>query len=30
MLVNKYPAVHRLFMLAHSALTEVNKYNLGF
>jgi len=30
MLVNKNPAVHCLFMLVHSALTNVNKYNLWF
>lgn len=25
--LNKNPAVHILFMLVHSALTNVNKYN---
>jgi len=30
MLVNKNPAVHCLFMLVHSALTSVNKYNFWF
>jgi len=26
--VNKNPAVHCLFMLVHSALTNVNKYHI--
>jgi len=30
MLVNKNTAVNCLFILAHSALTDVNKYNLWF
>jgi len=28
MLVNTNTAVHHLFMLVHSALTKVNKYNV--
>jgi len=30
MIVNTNPAVHCLFMLAHDALTNVNKYKLLF
>jgi len=30
MLANKNKAVHCLFMLVHSALTNVNKYYLWF
>jgi len=30
MLVNKNPAVHFLFMIVHSDLTNVNQYNLWF
>jgi len=30
MVVNKNKAVHGLFMLVHSALANVNKYNLWF
>jgi len=30
MLVNKNPTLHCLFMLVHSALTNVNKQNLWF
>ncbi len=30
MLVNENTVVHGLFMLVHSALTNVNKHNLWF
>jgi len=30
MIVNINPAVHCVFMLVHSAFTNVNKYNLWF